>query len=62
MPFICVASPLICYLMRENSAAWFGGYQFGYELLLFNGALVFGLLWMVRLPAAIDGAVQPTDS
>ncbi len=62
VPFICVASPLICYLMRENSAAWFGGYQFGYELLLFNGALVFGLLWMVRLPAAIDGAVQPTDS
>lgn len=45
VPFICISSPLICYMLRENSVEWFNGYTFGYELLLINGLLTFvGLL------------------
>lgn len=39
IPFIALASPAICYVVSTNSAAWFGGYQFSYELIILNGAL-----------------------
>jgi len=45
VPVICLLSPLICYVLSENSKAWFGGYQFGFELLMLNGFITFmGLL------------------
>ncbi|MEQ9288955.1 MAG: sodium:solute symporter [Cyclobacteriaceae bacterium] len=44
-PLVCVLSPLITYLLNENSEWLFGGYSFGFELLLVNGLLTFlGLL------------------
>ncbi|MCU0451394.1 MAG: sodium:solute symporter [Bernardetiaceae bacterium] len=44
-PVVCVASPLICYALNANSEALLGGYKFGFELLLVNGAITFlGLL------------------
>ena len=44
VPYICVASPLICYGI-DVSASHFLGYQFGYELLMLNGLLTFLGLW-----------------
>ena len=46
VPFIAIASPLLCYglnLLATNSL----GYQFGYELLMLNGALAFLGLWLI---------------
>lgn len=44
VPYICVASPLLCYAIDTLTAAT-TGYRFGYELLMLNGALTFvGLL------------------
>ncbi len=46
VPFIAIASPLMCYglnLLATNSL----GYQFGYELLMLNGALTFLGLWLI---------------
>jgi SSS family transporter len=43
--FISIASPVICYILSDYSAKWFGGYQIGLELLLINGIITFlGLL------------------
>lgn len=43
--FICLAAPIICYFLSQNSAKWFGGYQVGIELLIINGLLTYlGLL------------------
>ena len=43
--FICLAAPVICYFLSQNSAKWFGGYQVGIELLIINGLLTYlGLL------------------
>lgn len=43
--FICLAAPIICYFLSQNSAKWFGGYQIGIELLIINGLLTYlGLL------------------
>lgn len=47
VPFICLASPVLTYIVNENSAAWFGGYQFGFERLLLNGLFTYAGLWAV---------------
>ena len=45
VPYIAIAAPIICYILSVNSARWFNGYEFGFELLILNGAVVFvGLL------------------
>lgn len=45
VPYVCIASPILCYLLNLYSADLFGGYKFGNEMLLINGSLTFlGLL------------------
>ncbi len=45
VPFICIASPIVCYVLSEYSVQLFNGYKFGFELLILNGLLTFmGLL------------------
>ena len=40
LPVICLAAPILCYLLSlVASTCW--NYHFGYELLLLNGALTF---------------------
>jgi len=46
VPVICIISPILCYIISMNSSAWFGGYQFSFELLLLNGMLTFVGLWL----------------
>ncbi len=49
VPYICIASPILTYIINANSVAWFGGYKFGFELLLVNGLLTFAGLWLLSL-------------
>jgi hypothetical protein len=49
IPYICIISPMICLLLSMNSEAWFGGYQIGFELLLYNAALTALGLWLSSL-------------
>jgi len=45
VPILAVASPIISYFSSKNSELLFGGYKFGFELLLVNGIIMFlGLL------------------
>ena len=57
VPFICLASPVLTYIVNENSAAWFGGYQFGFERLLLNGLFTFVGLWAVSKPVVKEEPV-----
>lgn len=47
VPFIAIVSPVISYVLAVNSAEWFAGYQFGFELLLINGLFTYIGLWAV---------------
>lgn len=47
VPYVCIASPLLCYLVSQVTLTQWG-YRFGYELLMFNGILTFVGLWMLR--------------
>ncbi len=40
VPYICIASPLICYAL-DTLVYFTAGYKFGYELLMLNGLLTF---------------------
>ncbi|MBU2914374.1 sodium:solute symporter [Reichenbachiella agariperforans] len=41
VPVVCLVTPILTYVINSYSATWFGGYQFGFELLLLNGLLSF---------------------
>jgi len=45
VPYICIASPLICFFINMNSVAWFG-YAMSFELIILNGLITFILLWI----------------
>jgi Na+/proline symporter len=45
VPYICVASPLICYAL-DTATQYLWAYHFGYELLMLNGLLTFVGLWL----------------
>ncbi len=47
VPVVCVLSPAICWVLSQNSAVWFSGYQFGFELLAVNGLLTFIGLFII---------------
>ena len=48
LPWICLLSPLISYVLDHFSEQWFWGYCFGFEILLVNGFLCFLGLWIFR--------------
>ena len=45
VPYICMASPIICYAL-DSATQYIWGYRFGYELLMLNGLLTFAGLWL----------------
>jgi Na+/proline symporter len=47
VPYIAVASPVICYFLKLFSPTWFG-YTFGFEILLLNGLITFLLLLLAK--------------
>lgn len=49
VPIVAVLSPVICYFLSIYSESLFGGYKFGFELLIVNGAITFiGLLLLSK--------------
>ena len=44
VPYICLAAPIISYLLSYFTSKYPEGYQFGWELILVNGIITFGLL------------------
>ncbi|MBQ7855860.1 MAG: sodium:solute symporter [Alistipes sp.] len=42
---VAITAPLLCLVLQLNSERWFGGYKFGYELLIINALLtMLGML------------------
>ena len=47
VPLVCMASPVICYIL-DKCYSCMVGMPMGYELLLINGAFTFIGLWLLR--------------
>ncbi len=59
VPFIAVASPLLCLAIDKACGSLFD-YHFGYELLLLNGFLTFAGLWLTG--GVLPSSPEPEDS
>ncbi len=44
---ICLAAPVLAYMINANSATLLGGFQFGFLIVALNGALTFLGLWVL---------------
>ncbi|EDM36161.1 sodium/solute symporter [Pedobacter sp. BAL39] len=45
VPYLCLLSPVLCYVVDTHSVAWFN-YALGFELIILNGLITFLLLWI----------------
>ncbi|WP_158800540.1 sodium:solute symporter [Pedobacter sp. L105] len=45
VPYICIISPLLCFVINTHSMQWFG-YAMSFELIVLNGLITFLLLWI----------------
>lgn len=49
IPLVVLLAPVLCFLLDRNSETWFGGYRFGYEILILNALFtILGLLLISR--------------
>ena len=55
LPFVALASPVVCYL-TDVITLQTTGYKFGYEMLMLNGLLTFIGLWMIILNGSKNGS------
>ncbi len=54
VPVICILIPVLCFVLDKYSVNLFNGYQFGFELLILNGALTFVGLWLISKRAQFE--------
>ena len=51
VPYVCVASPVICFIIDKYQKQLFGKFEVGLELLIINGLITFIGLWLISKPA-----------
>ena len=61
VPYICVASPVVCYFLDMTMQRLFG-YHFGYELLMLNGLLTFVGLFLTSVGTVNDAKCLQQDT
>lgn len=52
IPLLAVAAPTLSYIIARNSAQWFAGYQFSYEILVVNAIIMLLGLTLLSRPKA----------
>ena len=48
VPIVCIAAPLLSFLIDKYQESLFGEFKIGLELLIINGLLTFFGLWLIR--------------
>ena len=47
---VCIAAPILSYIINHFSAQWLGGFQFGFMIIALNGLLTFMGLLLISYP------------
>ncbi|HSZ25796.1 MAG TPA: sodium:solute symporter [Cytophagaceae bacterium] len=47
VPFVCIVSPILTYIIGTNSKSWLNGYQFSFEIIVLNAFISFVGLWLI---------------
>lgn len=53
VPIVAILAPVLTYLINVNSEWLFNGYKFGFEILILNGFITFGGLWILKTNSLI---------
>ncbi len=48
--FVCICSPILCYILELQQKSLLGNFQIGQELLIINGLITFIGLWLISSP------------
>lgn len=59
VPIVCLAAPIVCYLLKQYEADLLHGYKIGTELLIINASLTFILLFLCSNKSAVQ--LQPDE-
>ena len=59
VPIVCIAAPVVCYILKQHDTAWLNGYSIGTELLIINAGLTFLLLYLTSKKG--NTAITATD-
>ncbi len=51
VPVVCIASPVICFILDKFQKQLFGSFELGLELLIINGLITFIGLWLISKPS-----------
>lgn len=51
VPFVCILSPVLTYIIGTNSKEWFNGYQFSFEIIIVNALISYIGLWIISKKA-----------
>ncbi|MDP4263494.1 MAG: sodium:solute symporter [Bacteroidota bacterium] len=54
VPYVCVASPVICYVLDKFQKEIFGSFEIGLELLIINGLITFLGLYFISKKGDAD--------
>jgi SSS family transporter len=54
IPIIAIIAPIISYVVAQNSASWFGGYHFSYEIIILNATITMLGMLLFSTPAKRD--------
>ena len=54
VPIICVAAPIICFIIDKYQKVLFGNFEIGLELLIINGLITFLGLLIISSPKNIE--------
>lgn len=57
VPYVCIASPVICFFLDKFQKNIFGSFEIGLELLIINGLLTFLGLMLLSKPQQEDSEV-----
>jgi len=58
VPLVCLASPVVCYILKSNEKQWLGGYTIGQEMLIINASITFLLLILFSKKSSSIPAVE----
>lgn len=53
VPVLCLAAPIISFVLDAYSERWFHGYQFGYEIIVVNGVVTLAGLFLLQTGAKL---------
>ncbi len=62
VPVVCVAAPVICYIIKQHDTQWLGGYVIGTELLIINAAITYLLLYITSQKSVVVNHIKDEGS